>query len=61
MILLDILFAPRWNEANLDGYADVMDIRDKFFGITGQEEIQLKKELYLLVSIQWDLLYLCLV
>jgi len=36
VILLDILFAPRWNEANLDGYADVMDIRDKFFGITGQ-------------------------
>jgi hypothetical protein len=35
VILLDILFAPRWNDKNVPGQKDVMDIRDKFFGITG--------------------------
>ncbi|BAY20586.1 hypothetical protein NIES2100_03280 [Calothrix sp. NIES-2100] len=35
VILLDVLFAPRWNYENVPGHEDVMDIRDKFFGITG--------------------------
>jgi len=35
VILLDILFAPRWDDKDVPGHNDVMDIRDKLFGITG--------------------------
>jgi hypothetical protein len=35
VILLDVLFAPRWDDNDVPGHEVVMEIRDKFFGITG--------------------------
>ncbi|MDJ0636733.1 MAG: hypothetical protein QNJ34_26375 [Xenococcaceae cyanobacterium MO_188.B29] len=38
VILFDILFAPRWDEPEVPGYEDVMDIRDCIFGLSGKDD-----------------------
>jgi hypothetical protein len=37
VILFDILFADRWDNENVPGHADVMQIRDAIFGVSGKD------------------------
>jgi hypothetical protein len=37
VIFFDVLFANRWNDPNIPGHNDVMQIRDSIFGISGND------------------------